>query len=217
MKLCYTFWVVAISVLLPTCVAQAQISFSSVLVSGSADGAESFSVDTFTSTLESSSSTGTGLSYTRAFARASAELIENQLLIETFTASESFLSPPPFLSAESSVEVIFHLDSTYSVFFSHSDTAFPVNGTAETSFSRVDNDEAFDISATPQPNEFVIGPGTYLITSSSDGFVDELFPSPAFSGTSVSVSFVAVPEPSSVALLVLLSAAIAAMRRRIAG
>ena len=205
----------AVAVLLPTCVAEAQISFDSVLVSGSAGGA-SFSVDTFTSTLEASSSTGPILSSTSSFASASAELVENQLLIETFTFSESFVNPPPFSSAETFVEIIFHLDSTYSVLFSHSDSALEFNENAETLFSRVDDDEVFELTALPQPDEFVIGPGTYLISSSSDTFVDDLFPSQAFSETFVSVRFVAVPEPSSVALLVLSSAAIAAMRRRIA-
>lgn len=229
MKHLYTAACFCLMALFPlTEYAAAQITITSVLVTGRAiasgggpiefvDDSDMFSVNMFTDGISAFAHTGAefdGRFLNSSFAESSAEFDGETLTIETFSSASVF-NEPTSAEARTFVEVAFRLDSSYDVSFLDV-PGFPIgdgfdgNPLAKNTFSRTNDQMIFYEMA-----EFRIGPGNYLIRSESQAYDAFASNSSQFDNfTRAEISFTPVPEPSSIALLVVSCLALVSRRRR---
>lgn len=214
--------------------AAAQITVNSILVAGTArtDGAnsfpsdsDSFSLNSFTDAIEVSAQSGILLNASLASAGAKAEFDGSSLAIETFVNADQ-LSSPFTADATATVEVLFSLGSSFDVVFSSDVFSSNFIGTRfdgnipqlmpnelwENAFIRTDDQAVFTENAG---ETFRVEPGNYLLRSTSNTFADDN----SFFGhadTSASITFTAVPEPSSLSLVCASFLAMISRRKRVA-
>jgi len=202
--------------------ATAQITFNSILVSGNAstggdgnlipDDSDSFSLNSFTSLVTASAQSGVPLNASVSSGSAAAEFDGTTLSIETSASAESF-SDPLTASATGNVVIQFSLDSSFDVLFSSFAGGSAALGAGFNGGEFASNEFIFSDAGTSftanDLETFRIGPGDYLFQSLSDT-------SGGFANGTASISFSAVPEPSSLVLLASSCLAMVSRRRRAA-
>ena len=223
-------WVGLILPLLsPVCIV-AQVTVSSVLVTGTAtttNDSASFSVDAFTERLEASSMSGQLLNSSIASVSASARAGANLSFDISSDVRADQFSTPWTASGTAVVEILFDINSNYEVSFSQSafgsnanfgfTSSLSLNEFAENTLTRIDDNTVLDISGEyidfQQSARIDIGPGAYLLRSETSTFAGDQDISGDVSSFAT-IRFVAVPEPSSILLTAGLCAGLTLKRRR---